>query len=62
MVTIFVLKTFIYTRCRWNYLLLTGRHLCHYLMERIMALHKSLTVYFIDFDQFLPGVNFVCGT
>ena len=26
-----------------NYSLLTGRHLCHYLMERIMALRKSLT-------------------
>ena len=38
MVTIFVLKKFI---CTGNKLL-TGRHISHYLMERIMALQQMI--------------------
>ena len=67
MVTILVLKTFIYTRCRWNYLLLTGRHLCHYLMERIIhgfttMIDKKNTFPFISLILSSFGVNFVCST
>ena len=39
MVTIFVLKKI---NCSGNYyLFFTGRHICHYLMERIMDLQQK---------------------
>ena len=44
-----------------------GPHICPYLMERVMALQKMIDnknmhiVYLVDFFQFLPFVNCVCG-
>ena len=49
-------------------LFLTGRHICHYLMERIMDLQQKkkhdwqgrhLFICLVDFVQFLPKTNFV---
>ena len=63
MVTILLFFKFI---CTGNYLLLTGHRVCHYLMERIMALQQMIDkkihifICLIDFVQFLPRTNKFC--
>ena len=55
--------------CTGNYLLLTGHRICHYLMERIMALQQMIdeknTFSFVQLilSRFYPGqTNFVHST
>ena len=68
MVTILLFFKFI---CTGNYLLLTGHRVCHYLMERIMALqqmidkkiHIFICLILLILSSFYPGqTNFVHGT
>ena len=63
MVTILLFFKFI---CTGNYLLLIGHRVCHYLMERIMALQQMIDkkihifICLIDLVQFLPRTNKFC--